>query len=425
MPERVRVVFADQLNLARGKYIPKSEAAKGAARFCVGTYAVTYKRTLVPAPGGALLEGLPDFEAVFDPGALRPGWEDNTKVAVSDLHLHGQPFGPCGRSALKRAIAAWKAMGYEPMIGVELEAYVFQRSANDGWEPYDTPGSFVYGAGAFNDPAGLMDLIWAQADACGLPIESMNAEFDSPQFELTLKYADALKAADDVFLFRNMAREILFKKGYLLSFLPRPFPAKSGSGMHLNFSLRDDKGRNAFSRNGSQDLPHLMKGAIAGLLHHHEAMAGVLSPIPNSYDRLKPESLSGYWANWGVDHRSVSVRVSAEDGAAARIEHRVADCAVSPYVAIATALNAARLGVENGYELPPQETSDGLSEVNTRRHIPDTLGEALDALEKDTVLVAELGQELVDNYLAIKRAELDETKDLSAEELFDYYAPYI
>ena len=121
----------------------------------------------------------------------------------------------------------------------------------------------------------------------------------------------------------------------------------------------------------------------------------------------------------------MSVRVSAEDGAAARIEHRVADCAVSPYVAIATALNAARLGVENGYELPPQETSDGLSEVNTRRHIPDTLGEALDALEKDTVLVAELGQELVDNYLAIKRAELDETKDLSAEELFDYYAPYI
>jgi glutamine synthetase len=154
-------------------------------------------------------------------------------------------------------------------------------------------------------------------------------------------------------------------------------------------------------------------------------MAGLIAPVPNSYDRLKPESLSGYWANWGVDHRSVSVRVSAEDGSAARIEHRVADCAVSPYVAMAAALNAARLGVEKGYVLPPQETADGLSEVNTSRHIPDSLPEALDALEADTDLVEAVGRDLIDNYLAIKRAELDEVKDLSPAELFDYYAPFI
>ena len=88
---RVRVLFADQLNLARGKYVPASFAQKGAARLCLGAYAVTYAKDLVPAPGAGLLEGLPDIEIVFDPDKLRPGWEKNTQVALGELELHGEP----------------------------------------------------------------------------------------------------------------------------------------------------------------------------------------------------------------------------------------------------------------------------------------------------------------------------------------------
>jgi len=425
MPERVRILFADQLNVARGKYVPLSEARKGHTRLCVGTYAVTYDRALVAAPGGALLEGLPDMEAVFDVEALRPGWEPNTQIAVPDLMFKGEPFALCGRSALKRAIAGWNALGYQPMVGIELEAYVFQRGADGGWVPYDTPGAGVYGTGPFSDPAGLMDGIWAHAAACGLPIESMNAEFDAPQFELTLKFADALTAADDVFLFRQMAREILFQRGYLLCFLAKPIAGKSGSGLHLNISLRDGAGENAFARHGSPDLPPLMRGCIAGLLEHHEAMAGLLAPTVNSYERLKPASLSGYWANWSVDHRSVSVRVSAEDGAGARIEHRVADGAASPYVAMAVALQAARLGVADALSPPPPETADGMGNVGTHRHTPDALPLALDALEADRRLTGALGQGLVDNYVAIKRAEVAALERKSPREIFDYYAPFI
>src|SRR5690606_31814753 len=140
-----------------------------------------------------------------------------------------EDFPLCGRSALKRAIAAWRAKGLDPMVGIEMEAYVFQRGSDGGWVPYDTPGAFVYGTGPFSDPAGLIDEIWAMAAECDLPIESINAEYDAPQFELTLHYADALKAADDAFLFRQMAREVLYRRGYLLSFLPKPFADKSGS----------------------------------------------------------------------------------------------------------------------------------------------------------------------------------------------------
>jgi glutamine synthetase len=424
--ERARLLFADQLNLARGKYVPMTEAAKGHARFCVGTYAVTYDKTLVAAPGGGLLDGLPDMEMVFDPAALRPGWEAGTRIALGTLHFKGEPFALCGRGALIKAIAAWRARGLEPMVGIEMEAYVFQRDAAGAWVPYDTPGAFVYGTGPFTDPAGLVDTIWEAAHACGIPIESMNAEYDTPQFELTLRFADALTAADDAFLFRQMARELLLRKGYLLSFLPKPFADKSGSGLHFNISFRDGAGTNVFGNDvASGTLSATMRGAIAGMLHHHEALAAILAPVVNSYARLQPASLSGYWANWGIDHRSVTVRVSAESGAAARIEHRMADCAASPYFAIAALLQAGLHGVEAGFDPGQPETDDGLEVTNTDRHTPHDLGAALDALAADTVLAEAIGADLVANYIAIKREELRIVSAHDEAARIAYYLPYI
>ena len=424
--ERARLLFADQLNLARGKYVPMTEAAKGHARFCVGTYAVTYDRALVAAPGGGLLDGLPDMELTFDPDAMRPGWEPGTRIGLGQLQFKGEPFALCGRGALIRAIAAWRARGLDPMVGIEMEAYVFQRGPDGEWVPYDTPGAFVYGTGPFTDPAGLIDTIWQAAHQCGIPIESINAEYDAPQFELTLRFADALRAADDAFLFRQMARELLLKKGYLLSFLPKPFADKSGSGLHFNISFRDDAGRNVFADDvASGTISPLMKGCIAGMLHHHEALAALLAPTTNSYARLQPASLSGYWANWGIDHRSVTVRVSAETGPAARIEHRMADCAASPYVAIAALLQAALAGVDAGMDPGAPETDDGLETINTERHTPHDLGAALDALEADTVLTAALNPDLGANYVAIKREELKILESRDAAGAIAYYLPYI
>lgn len=425
--ERVRILFADQLNLARGKYVPKSFAERGAARFCLGAYAVTYAKQLVAAPGSGVEIGLPDMEAVFDPKALRPGWEPNTEIALADLKLDGEAAPLCGRGALRRAVADWRECGFDPVIGLEGEAYIFERDEQNGtWVPYKTPGSFVYGTGPFADPAGLIDDLWAQAHTCGFLIESINAEYDAPQFELTLKYQDALSACDDFFLFRTMARETLYKKGYLLTFLPKPIPELSGTGLHINISFRDKYGKNALAggtRPGK--LSKLASQSVAGLLKHHEALGAVLAPTINSYERLRPASLCGYWANWGFDHRGVAVRLSAEGGEAARLEHRVADCAASPYFAVAAVLQAARLGFIEGYELPPHETGDGLESVSADRHICGSLSDSLIKLENDAKLCAAVGGPLIDNFIGIKRAEIEELENKSTDEIFDYYAPYI
>jgi len=424
--DRCRVLFADQLNLARGKYVPMADAARGHTRMCVGTFAVTYDKALVAAPGGGMLDGLPDMEVRFDPKAMRPSWDEGTQIALGNLWFKNEPFALCGRGALQRAIDAWRARGLDPMVGIEMEAYIFQRGENGEWVPYDTPGSFVYGTGPFADPAGLIDEIWATAQACGIPVESMNAEFDAPQFELTLRFADAMTAADDAFLFRQMAREVLYKRGYLLSFLPKPFADKSGSGLHFNLSFNKPDGRNIFSDDvASGNLSTEMKGCIAGLIRHHEALSAIMAPITNSYARLQPASLSGYWANWGIDHRSVTVRVSAETGSAARIEHRLADCTASPYFALAAMLQAALLGLENDYELPEPETNDGLETINTDRHTPHSLPDALDALEADTVLTEAVGADMIANFIAIKRDEVKTLSEKSEAEQLAYYLHYI
>ena len=423
---RVRVLFADQLNLARGKYVPESFAANGSARFCLGAYAVTYARQLIDAPGAGLEDGLPDIEAVFDPADLRPGWEPNTSIAMADLRIDDKPAALCGRSALKRAIAEWRALGFDPMIGLEGEAYIFQKDGEGGWIPYDSPGAFVYGTGPFTDPAGLIDDIWEQAHKCNFPIESVNGEYDAPQFELTLKYADALKACDDFFLFRTMARELLYKRGYLLSFMPKPLPDLSGTGLHINISFKNKAGKNALAKGTTRErLSDLATGCIAGMVHHHEALGGILAPTVNSYERLQPASLCGYWANWGYDHRGVAVRISGESGEAARLEHRVGDCAASPYFAVAAVLQAAKLGYQEKYKLPPAETGDGIETVNTDRHTATDLENSLKALEADKKLTNAVGPLLIENYAAIKRAEIAELNGKSHQEIFDYYAPFI
>lgn len=423
--QKIRVLFCDQLNLARGKYIPESFASDGEAMLCKGAFAVTYSKQLVNAPSGGLDEGLPDVCMKFDPEDYRTSWEDNSVIAIADVHEHEKPFGLCGRGALKRAIAAWEKHGLSPMIGLEGEAYVVTKQ-DDKFIPYESPGSYVYGTGIFNDPEGLMDEIWDAAKKCNIPIESLNAEFDAPQFELTLKYADALKACDDFFLFKNLAREILYKKGYLLSFLPKPFTDLSGSGLHINISFKNKNGDNALAGGVAKGaLSDLTKGCIAGLLNHHEALGGIIAPTVNSYDRLKPASMCGYWANWGHDHRAVAVRVSSEMGAGARIEHRVGDGAASPYFAVAAVLQAALLGFENNYLLQEEEVGNGLENLSSERHVGDTLIDSLDLLDADAALKQAVGEEIIANYSAIKRAEAEELSGKSYEDVITYYSFYI
>lgn len=419
---RTRAMFNDMLNLPRGKYVPVDVAAGGKIGFARGAFAVSYDRDLLPVPGCGVYDGLPDMELVLDE-TRRKGWQAGTEIALGDLHVDGAPFGLCPRSALKKAVSDWNVHGLNPMVGLETEAYVFQRDEDGVWRPYDTPGAFVYGTGPENDPKSVMDDIWEAAHKAEIPIESMNGEFDNGQFELTLRFADALKACDDAFLMRTMAREIGLKKGLLLTFLPKPIPDRGGSGLHVNFSFGDQEGNNVIGPAGH--LSDMAKHCIAGLIHHHQALAGLLATTVNSYDRLSAGSLAGYWANWAEDHRLVTTRCSTGSPKSARLEHRMADCATNPYQATAAVLQAARLGFENKLALQPAEDLDGLENVREKRHIPSGLDKSLNALDADVDLRKAVGEAYCDGLLYLKRDEFKRLLDKSVDDVRDYYLPFI
>ena len=419
---RIRSLFCDLHGLPRGKFVPPEVADGGRIGFAKAVFAVSLDRDLVTVPGTGVQEGLPDMELVLD-GERRRSWQEGTEIALGDLQAGGSPLGLCARSALKGAVADFEAAGFSPRVGIELEAYVFQQDADGVWRPYDTPGAFVYGTGPANDPRGLVDALWETALRCELPLESVNGEYDSGQFELTLRFADALKACDDAFLFRTMAREAAAGMGLLLSFLPKPIPDRGGSGLHVNFSLLDAAGGNAICQDGG--LSDTAEKCVAGLIRHHESLAGLLATTVNSYDRLAPASMAGYWANWARDHRMVTVRTSTMTARTARLEHRMADAAANPYLAVAAVLRAAKLGIDDDCRLPAAEDLDGLENVRATRHVPSSLPRALDALDGDGPLRLRVGELLCDALIALKRDEAQRLSGKSVDEVRDFYLPFI
>ncbi len=437
---RIRVLWPDHLALARGKYLPAHLAHRG-TRHSMSVFTLLYDRDMIPAPGTRMLEGFPDMECTIDTSAIRDGWEEGVGVVIGDLVEDGRPVPFSPRHALREAVAAWEALGYTPKIGIEFEAFVLQRGALDGegdggWEPYDCPGSYVYGTGPINDPMGIAESIHDVADAVGFRLESVNTEFDPAQFEFTLEYDDALAAADEAFLFRTMARDVAYEMGHLLTFLPRPLLDRGGNGMHVNLSLVDADGNNALldpaAADGLSDLAHQ---CIAGQLHHLPAMGALCAPTVNSYKRLRPGQMSGYWANWGHDHRCATVRVNPERDGSTRLENRMPDATAPIHTVVAAVLTAARLGVEHGLDCPEPETGDALEDACTDQFVADSLGDALAALAADDVFVDAIGRGLVDQFSAIKEAELGKYleavgDEASARDEFTdwekaFYLPYL
>ena len=419
---RTRALFCDLLNLPRGKYLPPNVAASGKVGFARGAFAVSFDRDLLAVPGCGFYNGLPDMELVLDE-ERRKSWQPKTEIALGDLQVDDQPFGLCARSQLKRTVSEWANFGLTPKVGLETEAYLFQKDEDGVWRPYDTPGAFVYGTGPANDPLGVMDDIWEMASHCEIPIESMNGEFDNGQFELTLKFDDPVRACDDAFLMRMMAREIALKKDLLITFLPKPIPDRGGSGLHVNFSFTDSVGQNVIAPDGS--LAEISKQCVAGLICHHEGLSGLLASTVNSYDRLNPASMAGYWANWAEDHRLVTTRTSTKSSKSARLEHRMADCASNPYLAVTSVLQAAKIGVTRKMILSPAEDLDGMENTRASRHVPPSLDRAIEALDTDKQLRTAVGTLLCDALIYLKRDEFNRLKGKTVDQVRDFYLPFI
>ncbi len=428
--KRLRLLYPDLHGLERGEYLYGEKAAEGVAAFCIGVYPLTHDKEILSVPRTQFDVGLHDIEATLDRDSLHEGWEENTIVGIADLDLRGEPAPWDSRHVLRQAVEPWRRMGLEPQIAFELEFYLLEPLAGK-WSPVAVPSHRVYGTGMSVDPTGVIDELVNTAIRCGFPVEGWCSEYDNAAYEVNIKYADAIPAADEAFLFKLLVREICERHGKLATFLGRPLGDRGGSGLHVNFSFRHKDGSNAFhDPNDPEGLSELTRRCVAGLLAHHEGMAAILAPHVNAYKRLQPDMLNGYWANWGHDDRSVGVRIPPTRGQGTRIEQRTADAAANPYLAAAAILHAARLGVEHELALPPPQPLG--EEPNTEVRIPPNLEAALNALAADDELVDALGREMVEAFTILKRAEweryLASGADPDSTEVtpweIDYYMPF-
>ncbi|MGZ4126416.1 MAG: glutamine synthetase family protein [Actinomycetota bacterium] len=429
--KRLRLLWSDIHGLERGKYLYGDWLSRGRANFCLATYPLTFDREILQVPGLAFDVGLPDLEALLDPNSIRPGWEPDTVVGIGETFHRHEPVAVDPRHALQRAVEAWRATGLEPQVAFEFEFYLLRPDGEGGWRPLATPASRVYGTGMAVDPDGVVNEIVDTAAACELDIEAWCTEFDDSQFEVNIRYREAVPAADDAFLFRVLAHEIAARRGHRATFIGRPFADRGGSGLHVNISFRDANGQNAlYDPNDPEGLSDLARRCMAGMLAHHDGTAAICAPTVNAYKRLLPDMMNGYWANWGHDDRTVAIRISPDRGASTRLENRVPDGACNPYLAAAVLLHACRFGVEDELELtaPQPVGQDVVADV----HVPENLASAIDAFREDAKLCEALGTPLVEAFCELKQAEWKRyleavqdpsTTDPTAWEL-DYYAPF-
>jgi glutamine synthetase len=378
-----------------------------------------------PVVGGE--EGYIDFTVRPDPATLRVvPWQPEVAWCVGEAMLAdgSGPAPTCPRGLLRRVVDKYAVRDLEPVVGPELEFFLLERdpSAPGGLRRYVDELSRVYTVGSISDPRGIvLDMLYA-CEQLDLRVFAANHEFMNSQYEINIEHSEALDAGDRGFLLKTAIKELAARQSMVATFMGKPFNDQGGSGFHVHLSVERD-GENAFD--AADGLGELRGSFVAGLIAHGPALTALLAPTVNAYKRLVPDSLAPTHVNWGIDNRTAFVRVPNEHGSRSRIEVRGGDGSACVHLAIAGLLLAGLDGVDRGLEPPPPVSGDAYRAEDAGTPLPRDLGLALDALEADERLRGELGEGLVETFLAVKRFELDRFSQWVTDWELDEYARHL
>ena len=368
------------------------------------------------------------------PGTLVPApWlgEDVAQVITSMYELDGKANDLDPRHVLRSVIDRFAADGLTPVVACELEYYLIdgQRTAQGGIElaASETTGERpsqhgVYGLREIEDSAGFLRALWAAADAQGVPLEGAISEYAPGQLELTLKHGpDALRAADEAVMYKRIAKGVAVNAGCEATFMAKPFADRAGSGLHLHVSVNDAEGRNIFASEDPAGTPQL-RHAIGGMKATLADGMAIFAPNANSYRRFRANSYAPVAPTWGVNNRTVSLRVPAGPASGRHIEHRVAGADANPYLALAALLAGVHHGLTNKIDPGPPVVGDGYAEAaRTDQRLPANWFAAVDAFEASAVMRDYLGERFVGMFTTVKRTEQDRFFGMVPTVDYDWY----
>ncbi|MGB5104089.1 MAG: glutamine synthetase family protein [Steroidobacteraceae bacterium] len=431
--ESVQLVITDANGVGRGKNIAREEIAAlyGAGRNVAGSI-LGLDITGEDVEETGLVWSVGDADLACRPvaGSLtRAPWlaRPSAQVLGTLFELDGRPAKADPRHVLARAVERLRARGLTPVIAVELEFYLLQRGPDGRLRPASGLVSGAsrdridaYGLGRLDDMAPLFDDLYAAARSQGLPVRTLMSEYAPGQFEITLEHRpDALKAVDEAVLFKRAVRGAAARHGCIACFMAKPFAEMAGTGMHLHASLADEQGRNAFASEDPAGTP-LLRHAIGGLQETLADGMAVFAPHANSYRRFRAMSYAPVAATWGINNRSVSLRIPAGPPASRHVEHRVAGADANPYLVAALVLGAMLRGIERRMEPGPPVQGNGYENAPAG-DLPTQWHAALERASRSEFLVDALGAEFLQVFLAIKRRECEKFGALVSDRDYEWY----
>ncbi|MBA3448846.1 MAG: glutamine synthetase [Pseudaminobacter sp.] len=360
-----------------------------------------------------------DLRAWPVPGTLKPLHGTNPprgQALMSMYHLDGSPMTSDPRHALARQVQALAKKGLHPAGAFELEFFLLanERDADGRIQPASavlderrSGKTEVYSVDHLHGMEPLFSDIYAAAKTQGIPAETVISEYAPGQYELTLHYRkDVMQAADDLVMLKRLVRAAARKHGVTACFMAKPIEKYAGSGMHFHVSLRDDSGANIFSeaKEGawSPNLLHALGGLAATMA---ESML-VFAPHANSWRRFVSQSYAPIAPTWGVNNRSVALRVPAGDAKNRRIEHRPSGVDANPYLVASTILAGISKGLSEKLDPGPETTGNGYEAGLSSSAIPADWRCAIEAAKASAFLKEALGPDLHKTFTAIKQAEL-------------------
>ena len=425
-----RVAACDLNGQMRGKRVPVSYMEKlgsGSMRMPISIMNVDIFGADIEASPLVFASG--DADGLIlptDRGAVPMPWlpSPTPLVPMCMHHDDGRPFEGDARHALAAVLARYTARGWRVIAATELEFTLVDDSGEalavtrDPQTGRRMEGAHILSVDHIDRFDGFFSDLYEGAAAMEIPAQTTTCESGVGQFEMTLTHQEAMRAADDTWLFKALIRGTARKHGMAATFMAKPFLEDAGNGMHMHFSVLDADGRNVFDNGGPEGSDRLLS-AIAGCLDALQPSTLIFAPHANSYDRMVPGAHAPTSVCWAYENRTAAIRVPGGPQAARRIEHRVAGGDTNPYLVFAAVLGGAMVGIEEGLTPPSPMTGNAYGQ-----DFPQLIFDWNAATERfatDPILPRIFHPDLIANMVLTKEQEIPLMGDIPKEHHWKTY----
>jgi glutamine synthetase len=432
--QSVQVVWTDLCGVQRGKILRRDEvvpAWKDGRFMPISALVLDVTGQDVPETGLVFDEGDRDMLLWPVPGSMvRIPWaaEPSAQYLAYICDLDGKAHYADPRNALESMIAYFTEMEMTPVGAVELEFFLMDRDSALAGKPM-APRALTNGARPQHFQAYyLQDLedfgpffkdLYAFCETQGLPAKTLISEYAPGQMEIVLRHrADVLKACDEGIMLKRLIKATAEKHGLVATFMAKPYSEWTGSGMHIHVSLGDKDGKNLFAAEDPAQNG-LLINAIGGLKAAMAESMLIFAPNANSYRRFKRNSYAPVSASWGINNRTVSIRIPAGAAEACHIEHRPSGADANPYLVMAAILAGMHHGIVE--KLDPGAPVTGNGYEKRAKYIPGNWYDAIDAFWRASILKGYFGKEFVDTFCTVKEVEADRFYEEPTARDFEWY----